>query len=245
LERIAGVYTQLLRRFNHRGSLANWLCTRLALREVSSALLMEQDRHGREQWTPSLLLEQERALRDTVVVSEKPVDEGQMWSPVWLRQAITVPYIASVRADRGLVQSEVQDTTWQRSNLLCLGNITLKTRTLKEVRQSPWTISRAELEARRISAVVVQLDSSKPERQVVLVDGVARLLPSDPDRSVAHGPASMWPDRSGYLLKPLQWELVGCLLGEPYHEAGDCCPTMEMPPSLVQEGVLRTHVFPY
>jgi hypothetical protein len=238
-ERIAGVYTQLLRRFNHRGSLASWLYTRLALREVSSALLVEH-----AQSAPSLLLDHEQAMRDTVVVSEKPVDEGQLWSPAWLRKAAMVPYIASTRSDRGLVLSELQDTTWQRSNLVCLGNITLKTRTLKEVRRSPWTISRSELEDRRISAVVVQLDSSKPERQVLLVDGVARLVHGTPDRFVPHGPGSMWPDESGYTLQPLQWELVGCLLGEPYHAAGDCCPSIQLPPSLVDQGVLHMHVFP-
>jgi hypothetical protein len=238
-ERIAGVYTQLLRRFNHRGSLASWLYTRLALREVSSALLVEH-----AQSAPSLLLDHEQAMRDTVVVSEKPVDEGQLWSPAWLRKAAMVPYIASTRSDRGLVLSELQDTTWQRSNLVCLGNITLKTRTLKEVRRSPWTTSRSELEDRRISAVVVQLDSSKPERQVLLVDGVARLVHGTPDRSGPHGPGSMWPDGSGYTLQPLQWEIVGCLLGEPYHAAGDCCPSIQLPPSLVDQGVLNMHVFP-
>jgi hypothetical protein len=247
-ERIAGVYTQLLRRFNDRGELSTFLFNRLALRDISGS----QMRHAKDSLPCANALElclvRQQALIDTIAVPDGPVDEGQMWSD-WqstgmLRSRVLAPYALNLtgRQDRGLVVTElvVAGTAqeWQRINLLSIDRISLISRTLAQVRRDPWSFNAMGSE-RRLCGVLVDLGGDAG-LEVLLVDGGAKLVAGDLDWSGYGGPLTTWPDRSGFGFEVGQWELVGCLLGAPTIRTGDTCQKVTLPTG----GEFRLCVFP-
>jgi hypothetical protein len=250
-ERIAGVYTQLIRRFNDRGQLSSFLFNRLALRDISANRIRvaESDMHI---MTPAsaqeLLRAREEALMDAVVVADGPLDEGQLWSD-WesagfLSTRVVVPYVLNTlgRRDRGLVVADVSVPgtlqQWHRTNVINIDRIPLMTRTLPQVRSDPWTLN-AVGHNRRLCGVMVDMCDGDG-LQVLLVDGGAKLTAGDLDRSKRLGPLVSWPDQSAFRMEMGRWELVGCLLGAAVQTQGDSCPKVSLP----NGGMLQLTVFP-
>jgi hypothetical protein len=248
-ERIAGVYTQLIRRFNDRGQLSNFLFNRLALRDISASRVHVAKSGMSNATAQQFVSDLEEAQMDTIVVPDGPVDEGQLWSDLHskglLRSRVVAPYAlnTSGRKDRGLVVTyrlfQNMKHEWHRINLLSIDSINLTTRTLSQVRAEPWSMNAIGLD-RRLCGVLVDFECGAG-LQVLLVDGGAKLAIGDPDQSkVSKSLLSQWPDRSKFPLETGQWELVGCLLGTPTQGLKDTCSKVTLP----TDGVFQLRVFP-
>jgi len=262
----------MLKKFNHRGELSMFLFNRLALRDISTTRMRMYEA---TQGVPLgfTLDDRAEAVAETVDVLDYDhdglVDEGQLWSQ-WqvdgsLRRRVSVPYELNTtgRADRGLVVCRMphgHGTTWHRSNILRVDGINLATRTLSQVRSNPWELDLVDFD-RPLCAVLVDLNpvripdadrdgmiSSDDDRlQLMLVDGGAKLVAGDLDRSVDNSGEPLLGTHSAHFRTGSgvgcgaeRWEMVGCLIGTPTRNHGDLCAKVTLPSTTL----LKMQVFP-
>lgn len=224
-ERLAGVYTRIIRGWNHSGDLGAFVFSRLSLAAVSAEFVTQRgaddDMRACAYDTDGADMGMHAYVGDAAVArSDGYVDEGQDWGDLIIKPSMVVSLIAANdRRDRGLVETVAptaisgrrEGVPCLRTNSLCIAGVRLFGRLLSDVRKAPWDAA---------STPDADLPGESDRRPRCVMGNRSKLcalLLSDGDILLFDG-GVMWQGTD-------TWELVGVRLA--YHAHRDSATSLQ------------------
>jgi hypothetical protein len=228
-ERCAGVFTRLLRGYNHSSDkgASSWLMDRTHIKLVSSLKLAGS------------LANELAALGCTELAGS--VEEEVVQAPLVIEQCVDRSIVVQNGFDSKGPQGAVWSALWDRAEHCTLGGLHLRGRSRDDVRLAPWERDLSPNPGHGIAFHALWLHvPGVNARQLFVSDGCARLqrFPGDLEKLLCSPALGTW-QQGGEPLRRLvsRWNLVGVVLDHDVvqpMQPDDPCKTVRLTTGLLQ-----------